>query len=148
MKRLPPVIAAVVAVLALAACGGADVADDTASPTAPPGDQGTDGATGGGVAGGTAPRAYELAEALSATIEGPLLVTGLLIDDGSGWRLCGAIAESYPPQCAGEAVDVEDIDPAWYDLQEEGDVRWMESATVFGELTDGVLTAVGDPASA
>lgn len=98
-------------------------------------------------AAGTAPRAYTLDEARAAAVDGPILVTGLLIDAGDGWRLCAAIAESYPPQCGGASVTVDNIDPADHDLQEANGVRWSERATLFGELRDDTFTVTG-PASA
>lgn len=128
-----PVLLTVVAVT-LAACGGAA------------GDATSDGA-GGGAAGGTALRAVPLAEALQSPTSGPQLITGLLIDDGSGWRLCTAVAESYPPQCGGDSVAVEGVDPADHALTTVEGVQWQESATVYGELSGDTLTVTG-PASA
>lgn len=98
-------------------------------------------------AASTAPRAYTLDEALAADVDGPILVTGLLIDAGDGWRLCAAIAESYPPQCGGASVTVTELDPADHDLHEAGGVRWSEGATLFGELRGDAFTVTG-PASA
>jgi hypothetical protein len=80
-------------------------------------------------------------------VAGPILVTGLLIDAGDGWRLCAAIAESYPPQCGGESLTVEGLDPADHDLQEAAGVRWSEGVTLFGEV-DGETFRVTGPASA
>ena len=63
-------------------------------------------------------------------------VTGALFVDADGTvRLCDAIAESFPPQCGGdrimvEGLDLDDID----DIQEENDVRWSESITLFGSV--------------
>lgn len=96
---------------------------------------------------GTAPRAYTLDEAQAADVDGPILVTGLLIDAGDGWKLCALIAESYPPQCAGASVTVVDLDPADHDLFEANGVRWAEGATLFGVLSGDTFTVTG-PASA
>lgn len=63
-------------------------------------------------------------------------VTGALFVDADGTvSLCDAIAESFPPQCGGdrivvEGLDLDDID----DIQEENDVRWAESVTLFGSV--------------
>jgi hypothetical protein len=63
-------------------------------------------------------------------------VTGALFVDADGTvRLCDAIAESFPPQCGGDRIvvqglDLDDID----DIQEENDVRWAESITLFGSV--------------
>ena len=82
-------------------------------------------------------RALTVAEALT---HGPtddlVTVTGALFVDADGTvRLCDAIAESFPPQCGGdrivvEGLDLDDID----DIQEENDVRWAESITLFGSV--------------
>lgn len=110
--------------LLLVACGGGEPAglgDGPATATSDP-------------ASGTTPRTYRLEEALEVRPEGPVSVVGLLIDDGSGWRLCGAVAESYPPQCAGESVRVSGLDPDRHRLEEAQGVRWKQDATVLGEL--------------
>lgn len=131
------------AALALAGCAGSDGLSSSDPANRAPAGVSED--TGG--AGGTAPRAYTVDEALAADVDGPLLVTGLLIDAGDGWRLCALVAESHPPQCGGESVTVEGLDPADHDLQEAGGVQWSEGTTLFGELDGGTLRVTG-PASA
>lgn len=131
--------AVVIAALALAACAGAD--DLTPDPAGPPVSGASD------PAGGTAPRVYTLEEAIAADPEGPILVTGMLIDSGDGWQLCSLAAESYPPQCGGEMVTVEGVDPAEFDLEEANGVRWQQGATLYGELDGDTFTVTG-PASA
>lgn len=147
--------AAVVAVL-LTACGADDAGGTSiSSPSdAPPASSST-GATppapsadaGQDAAGGTTMRVYSVPEALAADVEGPVHVSGLLIDDGSGWRLCAGILESMPPQCGGEALVVEALDEAGRTLEETGGVRWQDQATVVGEVADGTITETGSPAS-
>ena len=63
-------------------------------------------------------------------------VTGaLFVDpDGTTW-LCDAIAESFPPQCGGERIEVEGLDLADVpNLQEENNVRWAEAVNLFGSV--------------
>jgi hypothetical protein len=68
--------------------------------------------------------------------DGHYAVTGALFVEDDTVRLCGAIAESYPPQCGRPWVVVEGLDLSRIDLQqaEGNDVRWSESVTVEGEL--------------
>jgi hypothetical protein len=63
-------------------------------------------------------------------------VTGALFVDADGTvRLCDAIAESFPPQCGGDRIEVIGLDlETVADLQEENGVRWAESATLFGSV--------------
>jgi hypothetical protein len=63
-------------------------------------------------------------------------VTGALFVDADGTaRLCDAIAESFPPQCGGDRIVVEGLDlDDIEDIQEENDVRWAESITLFGSV--------------
>lgn len=150
MQHIRPLIILLVALLTPAACAGSDEPSVADAPTLPPAgsqDQ-VDDSGGDGAAGGTALRAYPLEEALATDLDGPTLITGLLINDGSGWRLCSGVAESYPPQCAGESVTVEGVRTADHPFIEESGVQWAEEATVLGELQDGVITVTGSAASA
>jgi hypothetical protein len=106
---------ALVTVLTLAGCGGLD--DPATAPDEP----------------------VSVAIAVDDELTGSVTLTGFLLDDGQV-RLCDAIMESYPPQCGGasvvvEGVDVTALDPATV----EGDVAWVEQASVSGQLEDGVL---------
>lgn len=149
------VLLCVLAVISVA-CGTAsevtgDVTDGSEPGVAGPSEgSGTElpGGAAGGAAGGTALRAVPLEEALTTEPEGARLITGLLIDDGSGWRLCTAVAESYPPQCAGDAVTVEGVEPVDHNLEQASGVQWQEDATVFGELRGDTITVQGPPAAA
>lgn len=130
-----------VALLVLAACAGAD-GPSVPEPDGPPAAGASDRTAG------TAPRVYTLEQAQAADVDGPILVSGLLIDAGDGWRLCAAIAESYPPQCGGASVTVEGLDPADHDLDEASGVRWSEGATLFGELRGDTFTVTGSASAA
>ncbi len=115
-------------VLLLAACTGAAV------PSSAPdgGDPVLVIADGGGDGGG-----ISVADALGHQATDDLLsVNGALFVDADGTvRLCDAIAESFPPQCGGERIEVEGLDLAAVDdLQEEGEARWAESVTLFGSV--------------
>lgn len=94
--------------------------------------------------------AISVAELLEESPEGLVYVRGALFDDGSGLRLCDALAESFPPQCPGDAVFISN--PEWLDdgFTEEAGVRWTDQPVVlFGELVDGEfrLPSAGLPPS-
>ena len=153
--RRRTIILVVVAGLAATACAVVagnltDSADDETAQTssAPPGSNGGSQASDPtDSAGGTVPRAYTLDEALETDAEGPLAVTGLLIDDGSGWRLCSLVAESYPPQCGGTSMPVEGVVPGDYPVQRASGIRWVDGATIVGQFRDGILVVTGSAAS-
>ena len=99
-----------------------------------PGDDGVDVGVDGGLT---------VSDALTSTTEGVIAVAGFIVADASGLRLCEALAESLPPQCAGAALplsDLESVDPD--DLRTEQGVTWSDyPVTVFGEIVDGTLQA-------
>ena len=81
--------------------------------------------------------ALTVAELLGARPSGEVVVRGVLFDDGGGLVLCGALAESFPPQCPGESVPI--TNPGMLDvtLTTAGGVRWSEQpVTLLGLLTD------------
>ncbi len=62
-------------------------------------------------------------------------VTGALFVDPDGTvRLCDAMAESFPPQCAGDRIAVRGLDLDALQLQEANGVRWMDSVSLFGSV--------------
>jgi hypothetical protein len=85
--------------------------------------------------GAGAPPNVTVEEALERG-DGRYAVTGALFVEDGAVRLCGAIAESYPPQCGRPWLTVEGLDLAVVALQqaEGNDVRWSESITVEGNL--------------
>lgn len=119
-------------------CGG------DAPPTTP--DEDPPVTDDGGAAGGSTMRVFGVGEARSTDVEGSLHVIGLLHDDGSGWRLCEEVLESHPPQCGGQTLAVEGLDPSEVELEESGGVRWQTDATVVGEVDGDTLTVTGSPA--
>jgi hypothetical protein len=77
-----------------------------------------------------------VSEALQQIGGEPVLVNGSLFIDAEGEiLLCDAIAESFPPQCGGRRLLVENLDPARVpDLQEANGVRWAEGVTLLGSV--------------
>ena len=71
-----------------------------------------------------------------------IAVQGFVLRTGKTNALCELLAESYPPQCGGESLAI--ANPEATDdmiLTEAEGVQWSEDyVTVFGRLTDGVLT--------
>lgn len=142
MSRRPLlVLTAVVALVGLtAACGDDDVATggDPAPPTADAGD----GAAGGGAAGGTRPASIAPRQALELADGTPVVVLGFLLADDDGWRICGELAESYPPQCPVDGalvvVNPDDLPPtATAALTEEAGVRWTDRPVDVGGVREG-----------
>jgi hypothetical protein len=103
------------ALLALAACGG----DDEVEPTPPPATAGLGAGPG-----------VSIQEALASGRAEPLLVNGNLLADGDEILLCDALAESFPPQCAGPQLHVEGLNLDEVDgLVREGEVAWTDRPT-------------------
>jgi hypothetical protein len=137
MKRLNSLTLVIVLLAACAAQGDPD--DPTDGDDTPPASSPTGGAPVLVIAGGAPGDAPGLTVAEAFT-HGPtddlVTVTGALFVDADGTvRLCDAIAESFPPQCGGDRIvvqglDLDNID----DIQEENDVRWAESITLFGSV--------------
>ena len=71
-----------------------------------------------------------------------IAVQGFVLRTEETDALCELLAESYPPQCGGESLAIANPE-ATNDMvliEAEG-VQWSEDhVTVFGRLTDGVLT--------
>ena len=89
-----------------------------------------------------------IAEALASTLDGPLLVNGaVVITDGEA-RLCSALAESFPPQCSGDAMAVFRLDLATLDLQHADDVRWTASPVQLLGFVQGGVLVIDDAALA
>ena len=111
---------------------------------APTGDISTS-VVGSGVAsdGGLAAMGPGLAvgEALDSGLIGPLLVRGFVIVSGGTVRLCEALAESHPPQCAGRSLSVLGLDDATLaGLTTAEGTRWSDDERMLlGEVVDGTL---------
>ncbi len=85
--------------------------------------------------------ALTVAEALEADAEGPLLVRGFVYAAEGGLRLCDALAESYPPQCAGASIRVEGVSLSEFERVETAEgVSWTQAAVkILGDLENGAL---------
>ena len=132
-RRLAPHRVALIAVLsfALAACGGS--ADDAAVPATDATTAGTGSQTGPPSAG-IGP-GLTVSEARATDAEGPLLVRGALVVEGGTARLCERLAESAPPQCGGDALEVEGLDVSTIEaLQSSGDVQWADQVKILGDV--------------
>jgi hypothetical protein len=118
MRLLPLLLAA--AALALAGCGS----DDRP-----------------GAGQGTTSGPLSVEQALASEPLEDAVVQGIIFAEGGSVRLCGAVAESYPPQCPGAAVEVEGFDLSTVsDLQTAQGVSWKEDPIrLTGALQDGVL---------
>ncbi len=83
-----------------------------------------------------------IGEAFTSNLKGPLLINGLLHVQNGRARLCEALAESFPPQCAGRFLVVNGLDLTTIDgLTSEGSVTWSDQAVqVLGTLEGEVLT--------
>ncbi len=133
-RRTVQIASMAVLAAALAACGDASVSDDGPPVSGPSGENPPVLviADGGGDEPGIA-----VGEALGHQATDDLVsVTGSLLVGADGTvMLCEALAESFPPQCGGERITVEGLDPsAVAGLQTEGDVSWSDSVTLFGSV--------------
>jgi len=134
MRRL--LGAMVVAMVLVAGCGDADEPAVSATATVPGGGAVT---PGGGAAMGPG---LSVAEALTTTADGPLLVRGFLLARGDVVQLCETLAKSLPPQCSGGSLTVAGLNiEGRGDLEEAEGTRWSAAEiTLLGEVTAGTLT--------
>lgn len=77
----------------------------------------------------------------------PIAVAGYVVRTQEASRFCDGLAESYPPQCAGESIEITNPDTTdAFPLIEEGDVQWSpERVTVIATVTSEGITI--DPTS-
>ena len=88
-------------------------------------------------------RPLEVADALGAADGELVRVRGLLYTDDGGmtFRLCSALAESFPPQCGEPSLVVESSVFEFADLARAGDVGWSERPVdLTGHLRGATLT--------
>ena len=111
------IVAVLLFVLTLAACGGAEEESQQTQPSP---------SAGMPVAGG----GLSVQEALDSELDGPLLVRGYLIERDGELRLCEAILESSPPQCGEPSLRVEGAAPAASE----------ERVSLLGEVENGTIT--------
>jgi hypothetical protein len=105
---------------------GADAPDELPLPGAEP--------VGGGLSVG---------DALAADIDGGFAIQAFYLQDASGTWLCDALAESFPPQCGADRIELDigtglDVGA----LTQEQGVSWSEDLViVVGEIIDGAFVA-------
>lgn len=111
--------------------------------------------TDDGTVGGSASSPLTIEQALVLGEADAVWVSGSLLAVGSDVRLCAALAESYPPQCAGPSLVVHgaDVDgivglSRTTVASGAGPATWSEFPVLFGgSLSDGVLSVTEAPAS-
>jgi len=124
------IFALLIALLLLAACAAEPPA---ATPSAPTDEEWTLVITDGDPGGNPG---ISVSEALThgptddiVTVTGPLFVSA----DGT-MLLCDAIAESFPPQCGGDRLEVTGLDLTTIELEEADGVRWAEAVVLVGSV--------------
>ena len=75
---------------------------------------------------------------------GDAVVRGTLYVQGDEVRLCGTLAESYPPQCPGEHLVLEGAGARTGNLKREGEVAWGEAPTTVHGSLDGATMVVDE----
>lgn len=116
-----------------------DTPGDLGPPLLEPGDEDVVPVTGVLVDGGLSPE-----EALSmGPADGVIAVTGFILDGATGTYLCGALAESYPPQCGAGAIELEGfaLEMVAAPISVAEGVTWTDTpVSVFGVVDNGVMT--------
>lgn len=96
--------------------------------------------------GAGAPSAEPLTveQAAAARTTQPLTVVGTLLVNGDEVRLCGLVAESFPPQCPSRFLLVEGYDPAAGEgLTREGTIAWIDRPVELRGRIRGTTLHVG-----
>ena len=80
-------------------------------------------------------------EILTGDVTGAAAVKGFLVVDAGGARLCEMLADSYPPQCGGEALPITNYEEfLGVPTQEAQGVTWTDDVVSFlGLIIDGTL---------
>lgn len=79
--------------------------------------------------------AVDVGQSLGISSDLPIRVTGALFVAPDGTvLLCSAIAESFPPQCAGDRIEIAGLDLAAVELETANDVSWSESVELIGQF--------------
>ena len=136
--RLLLSILALALALSAAACGGGDES------SAPPPSDPAPPSSGAPIPGG----GLSIDEAIASTLGGPLMVKGFIVaPEGEPVQLCSALLESYPPQCGGSSLVVENLDLEVLEGLTSTDdpslaqVTWSAAeVSVLGDVADGVIT--------
>ncbi len=79
--------------------------------------------------------AMGVSDALGISANLPVRVSGsLFVDAQDRVLLCSAIAESFPPQCGGERIEVLGLDLSSIALETAEGVRWAEAVELVGTV--------------
>ena len=136
--RVAVALALTVGALVVAACGGSD---DETTPGTKAEPSASVPSAGAPIPGG----GLSVQEAIDSTLEGPLMVKGFVVADGSGSvQLCTTLAESFPPQCGDPSLEIEGLDLATVEglQRDEADSgrAWTDTeVSVLGDLEDGAI---------
>jgi len=88
-----------------------------------------------------------ITEAAEASTGDVATVRGFIVADAEGVRLCEALAESFPPQCGGSFLILNEFDaaafPQIFSESPGGDVAWTDDEQdVIGFLEPGGIIRV------
>ncbi|MGB5564830.1 MAG: hypothetical protein WBN93_00705 [Acidimicrobiia bacterium] len=83
-----------------------------------------------------------VSEAIGYRGSQPVAVHGYVVRTSDAAQLCGALAESYPPQCGGASLALANPDATdGLPLVEDGDVQWSPDIVILiGTVTGSELT--------
>lgn len=120
--------------LIFAACGDATDGESAAPDGGGSGQRASITAIGPGIS---------ISEAKASGLEGPLLVNGfLLVTDGRP-EICDSLAETSPPSCDGDRLQVQGLDTSALDgLQAQGNIQWSSDRMQLLGSVNGVSLVV------
>lgn len=94
-----------------------------------------------GQSAGTPEGPLSVEEALATDTDQPVVVEGFLLAADGTVQLCGAVLESYPPQCGQPAITVHGLDLTTVEgLEMARGVSWAQGVELTGVVDDGTLT--------
>jgi hypothetical protein len=130
--RPVPFLTAILVATVLASCATAQPSADPPASRAPAG-PGVDGTLT--IADDVAGPAVQVADALARRGEAARVRGSLFVEGNGRMLLCEAIAESFPPQCGGQRLEVVGLDLATIaGLQSANGVRWAEAVELSGAV--------------
>ncbi len=85
--------------------------------------------------------AISVAELIAGGDATDVVVRSVLFDDGTGLVMCGALAESFPPQCPGYRVPIANPEAVNVDFSQQGGISWTDAVVVLtGTMSNGTFT--------
>lgn len=85
--------------------------------------------------------AITLAELIAGGDATDVTVRTVLFDDGTGLVMCGALAESFPPQCPGDRVPIANPEAVQAVFTRQGEISWTDTVVVLtGTMNNGTFT--------